>query len=270
MPKLKLTDIGIEKLKHSPKQITYWDMLLPAFGIRVGAISKTFIVIDSEGRRTKLGRYPYLSLADARAQARQLISQIHAGTSPNPTPSTTFKEAVESYLKTEGRKMGDSHLKEVTRIFDVNFLPKHGSTRLPAIQLNHITAVLDDLILRTPGQAIKVHARAKTFFRWAKRRNLISINPIEDLPPPAKEGRRDRVLTDGELKAVYNAAAELAYPFGYIALIAIHTGLRRANIAELQWSWISDDVIAITPSAVVSALDHAKRIASTMETRIAR
>jgi len=79
MPKLKLTDVTVDRLPHTKNQVTYWDALLPAFGVRVGANSKTFIVIRNNGRRTKLGRYPFLSLADARSQDRLLIAHGHSG-----------------------------------------------------------------------------------------------------------------------------------------------------------------------------------------------
>jgi integrase len=49
---------------------------------------------------------------------------------------------------------------------------------------------------------------------------------------------------------VYAAAQELAYPFGFIVLLAIHTGLRRSNVAKLEWSWISDDVITIPAASM--------------------
>ena len=57
MPHVRLTDLAISKLPHQKAQITYWDEALPAFGVRVGARRKTFIVILNRGRRIKLGTY---------------------------------------------------------------------------------------------------------------------------------------------------------------------------------------------------------------------
>jgi hypothetical protein len=55
MPHVRLTDIAIVKLPQQKAQITYWDETLPAFGVRVGARRKTFIVVMNGGRRIKLG-----------------------------------------------------------------------------------------------------------------------------------------------------------------------------------------------------------------------
>ena len=69
--RLKLTDLTIQKFKHQHPQITYWDTMLPAFGVRVGTRSKTFIVMQGKTRkRQTLGRYPATKLQDAREQAR--------------------------------------------------------------------------------------------------------------------------------------------------------------------------------------------------------
>lgn len=66
MPRLRLTDITISKLPQSKAQVTHWDEGLPAFGVRVGARRKTFIVVMNGGRRIKLGNYPVKSLKDAK------------------------------------------------------------------------------------------------------------------------------------------------------------------------------------------------------------
>ena len=64
MPRVRLTDMSISKFPHSRGRVTYWDEGLPAFGVRVGARRKTFIVILNGGRRIKLGNYPFTSLKE--------------------------------------------------------------------------------------------------------------------------------------------------------------------------------------------------------------
>ena len=74
MPHVRLTDISLSKLPQSKERVTYWDESLPAFGVRVGARRKTFIVILNGGRRIKLGNYPVTSLKDARREAYRRLS----------------------------------------------------------------------------------------------------------------------------------------------------------------------------------------------------
>jgi hypothetical protein len=74
MPRVHLTDVTISKLTPSKTQITYWDEGLPAFGARVGARRKTFIVVINGGHRIKLGNYPRTTLKDARKEAYHKLS----------------------------------------------------------------------------------------------------------------------------------------------------------------------------------------------------
>jgi hypothetical protein len=58
--RLKLTDLSIANLKFQHPQATYWDALLPGFGVRVGSRSKTFVLMQGKTRkRITLGRYPH-------------------------------------------------------------------------------------------------------------------------------------------------------------------------------------------------------------------
>ena len=71
MPRSQLTDIGIRNLKPpAAGQVTYWDMALRGFAIRISqGGTRTFIVVHGENRkRHTLGHYPLMSLAAARAR----------------------------------------------------------------------------------------------------------------------------------------------------------------------------------------------------------
>ena len=161
----------------------------------------------------------------------------------------TFGEAVQSYLTLATMHMSQSHAREVARILTKTFQPIHKEP-LHAVTTKHITDIIDALVQKTPGQALHVHNRIKTFYKWCRMRNLIAVNPIEYLSPPGKYQERDRVLSDNELIAVYSAARAFGYPYGAIVRLAIHTGLRRANLAEMEWAWITPELITIPASSM--------------------
>src|SRR4051794_29332605 len=94
--RLKLTDLTIQNFKYQHPQVTFWDALLPAFGVRVGSRSKTFIVMHGPARkRETIGRYPDIKLAEARDLARKFM------TAPEQLehPSITLAAAVNEYLR---------------------------------------------------------------------------------------------------------------------------------------------------------------------------
>jgi len=54
--------------------------------------------------------------------------------------------------------------------------------------------------------------------------------------------KRERVLSDGELGAIWRAAAEAASPYGTIIRLLILTGQRLGEVAGMNWNEISDDL----------------------------
>src|SRR5438105_8392434 len=88
----KLTD----HLCRNAKEGMYWDDI-GGFGLRVGKKAKTFILMYKRSRES-LGRYPALSLAEARTKAKERFVQRARGELPQER-SLPFRDAVALYLK---------------------------------------------------------------------------------------------------------------------------------------------------------------------------
>jgi integrase len=101
-----------------------------------------------------------------------------------------------------------------------------------------------------------VFVAARTFFRWAQRQRIIKTSPLQDIPAPGKATSRDRVLSDEEMARIYRAAVQLGHPFGYICLIAIHTGMRRGEVGGLRWSYITPETITLPPELTKNKREH--------------
>src|SRR5262245_65852633 len=84
MPTVTLTAASVERLK-TPKagQIEYYDRRLPSFGVRLSYQgSKSWFVmtrLDGKLMRVTLGRFPALSLAEAREEARRVANLAELG-----------------------------------------------------------------------------------------------------------------------------------------------------------------------------------------------
>lgn len=73
MPRAPLTDHFIRTIKADDHS-TFWDTHLPAFGIRCGIHRRTWTVMVGKHRqRITIGRYPAMTLKDARSKARKLL-----------------------------------------------------------------------------------------------------------------------------------------------------------------------------------------------------
>ncbi len=90
---MRLTDVSIRAFKPPENgQITYWDRPV---GVRVSqGGSKTFIVLIGSGRRQTIGRYPDISLSEARTAAKRILAERTLGRHQPDT--TTWKPATYS------------------------------------------------------------------------------------------------------------------------------------------------------------------------------
>lgn len=243
---MHLTDIAIRALPHpTTGQKDYVDDSLPGLSLRIGKRTKTFMVVVAKGKqraRVTLGRYPNISLSDARSKARALIGE--AQDRKNRPPRMTFDEALALFKQTHtSQKNRARTAKDTERIIDKHLVPTLGSEQLSEIATQDVAQIIDKL-LKTPGTAMHVYAAARLMFRWAAKRRLIDRSPIEFLPPPTKIIARDRVLTEDELRTVFRAARD-GSTFGKIIQLLILTGQRKSQIANLRAEYIDADAKTI-------------------------
>ena len=244
MPVANLTDMFLRKARSATGRTIFWDQSLPAFGVRVGTRTKMFVVMHGRGRRKiTLGPFPGLPLKEARRRAAAII--FGPDNDPQNIPSTPLSAALKEFLASH--RVRPRTLREYKRLIEKFLIPVHGATPIGRVTTRDILAITDKLAA-TPAEQIHAHGAMSVFFRWALVRHLIAVNPMASLPLPARPGSRDRVLTDDELIAVYRAAQTIGFPFGFIILICIHTGMRRTEAASLKWSYITDTTITLPPS----------------------
>jgi integrase len=117
--------------------------------------------------------------------------------------------------------------------------------KLPAARITRADAVnaLDKLV--RAGRAVmagRTLAYARAAFQWAQKRGKVPANPFQGLPIAASTTTRERVLSDGEIAEVWAAVDTLGYPFGPFFKLAILTLQRRAEVAGIRLSEISDDL----------------------------
>jgi integrase len=65
---------------------------------------------------------------------------------------------------------------------------------------------------------------------------IVTVSPIAGVKPPAVEASRDRVLSDDELKRLWQAALKMGFPFGPLVQLLILTGQRRGEVAGMEWA----------------------------------
>lgn len=250
---MHLTDHTCKRLRVNEKgRVTYPDDSLPGFGIRVSESgAKSFVLLLGRSRkRVTIGRYPTITLAEARGRAREIIASRLLG--KDDTESIKFGDAIPLFIASH---YGDNYAKprtrdEIERLLRRHFLPKFRHDQLSDIKTHVIGEIIDSL-RKTPSIAHHAFAAIRMFFRWAEGRRYVTRDPLTGLRAPRHSPPRDRVLTTEELKAVLKAAYASDSMFNKIIRLLILTGQRRGEIAALRREWIDFDKRTITfPSKI--------------------
>jgi integrase len=108
--------------------------------------------------------------------------------------------------------------------------------RLSQITRAHVHEMLDEIIDRgAPIHANRVFAQLRKMSRWAVSRGIVDRSPCEGMTAPSPEVRRERVLSEDEIRLVWQAFESIGWPFGPIGKLLLLTSGRRDEVASMEW-----------------------------------
>ncbi|MGQ4274956.1 tyrosine-type recombinase/integrase [Terrihabitans sp. B22-R8] len=219
-----------------------------------------------------IGRHGQLTPDEARKRARVLLGSVAAGQDPAGERSTRRKEltvrqlidlyAEEGCFIQRGRLQGQP-MKDRTKAYTLARLRHHvipllGSKRVDEIGAGEIERFVRDVTAGRTAKDIK-QGRARivvrggegaarktvrdlsAVFSFARRRSIVSENPVDRAAIRKTDNRRDRFLSLEEIERLGRAFSELEAeginPKALnIARLWALTGCRRDEIATLRWS----------------------------------
>jgi integrase len=260
---LKLTENAILKLTCPPgkKDVLVSDDDQRGLYVRVGANA----IKGKAGGRGYLAQYTYdgrkrriplsaTTLALARTAAAAIMGDVARGHDPVASRKAAVLEArrkaahVELTLKAlierwEALDLADkrqSYRHEAVRALRRAFVDH---LKAPAADLarSDVVEIIDALKLaKKPAMASTTVRYGSAMYSWALRRGSIATSPFVnlDVPPTTK---RERTLSDDELKAIWAATAKPGSYNSIVRLLAL-TGQREGEVAGLTWSELNDDL----------------------------
>jgi integrase len=252
MPTRALTVASVTRIKPPKRgQLDYFDKGFPGLTLRVsygGAKGWYFFYrLHGKLRRLSLGRFPAMGLEEAREAWRAARLAVDKGESPahlRPTTADTFAAVAEEWLKRDQAQ--NRSAAEVRRVIEHDVKPVWSDRLIAAIDRRSCLELIDGVADRGAlTMARRLHAHLHRLFRWAVGRGIIEANPMADLPKPGAAVKRDRTLTDGELRCVWLAAGKTPWPFGPAVQLLVLTAARREEIGALAWAEIHDNEIRI-------------------------
>jgi hypothetical protein len=251
----KLTGEGVARLKLPAGKTDkiFWDDALPAFGLRVQGGKKSWVIQyragDAKQRRLTVATAEQLSVTDARKKAGELLAAVKLGHDPaeakreriakaNAPRPVTLGEAAELYLRHARVKLKPRSYIEVERHLRQHWQPLVKSS-LTTITRADVAKQLSEIAKSGPFAANRARATLNTLFNWAMSRGLTDASPVMGTKPETREISRDRVLTDEELRLVWENAGDGDYRA--IVRLLILTGQRRDEIGAMRWSEVDLD-----------------------------
>ncbi len=251
---MRLTDLQIRKIGSPDRgQKTYFDDLLPGFGIRVSqGGTKSFVVMSGKDRKLKtLGQYPELALKDARTAAKQVQSNItfHLPRS-NALPAIGFVEAKGRFLTDSELRTKPRTIAEYSRLLNRHF---SFDGKLQEITRSDIMQVIEKF-KNTPAERQHAFVAIRTMMNWCVKHGMLETTPVPRLSYSAQA--RSRILSDDELRKVWLRASSFGYPYGRIIQLLILTGQRRSEIAGLRRKWLHEDAIVFPNGFTKNKREH--------------
>lgn len=251
---MRLTDLQIRKMRPPQTgQRTYFDEAQPGFGLRVSqGGSKSFVVVYGKRRQLKtLGRYPDMTLADARRAAKKMLGDVAIAKGDGSIrPEISFSDAQIRFLSDTASRTKASTTEEYHRLLHKHFTFAKNLSDLSRAHIMEIIEVLKD----TPSERHHAFVAIRTMMNWCHRHGLIDASPVP--PLKFKTSARTRVLSDDELRTVWNRAKAYGHPYGSIIQLLILTGQRRGEIVGLRRSWIADDEIIFPVGFTKNKREH--------------
>jgi len=258
-----LTEVALRAVHGSAgKRVTLWDGVVKHFGVRITPAGvKTFIVLLGSGRRQAIGRYPTISLAQAREKAKRILAERTLGR--HQASSISWQAATEKFIEAcRARNRSRTHV-EYERSLKRYF--SFGTTRLSEISNRDIARKLEALN-KTPSQQAHALVICKMFFRWALTNGYVDVDPSVAFKR-ARQQRRTRVLTDQELQCIWRACeqrlsqesgadGDLPANFCTIVQLLMLTGQRRGEIAALHSQFFKDEVCTLPSELTKNRREH--------------
>jgi hypothetical protein len=198
-------------------------------------------------RKLTIGASPEIGLKDARDLARAAHLQIASGEDPGAVkqaartdakalPARDIVEKVAAqFLARHVKNLAAATRIEVGRIVAKEILPTFRGRRLSEIKRPDVIEWLDGIVDRpAPIAANRALGWLKGLCNFAVERGVLDVSPIAGIKPPAAETARDRVLSDDELKAVWEAADALEPVYaGFIKLLI--DSLLGGIVSSIKW-----------------------------------
>jgi integrase len=208
--------------------------------------SKSFKVyrkLNDKPVRITLGKYPEMTVEEARNEAQKIISEMIKGKNPNDEKKklraeTTFGELFSLYMERYSKhhkKTWKYDEKDVPRFLGHLFRKKISGITKQEIQSIHEKIGKENGLYQANRLLARIHIIYNKAIEWGWE----GINPAQGIKK-FKEKSRDRFLHPDELPRFFESLdKETNDTIRDYIYVSLFTGVRRSNVLAMRWEDIN-------------------------------
>lgn len=184
----------------------------------------------------KLGRKKSVPWQEAIKQRDELQRRADNNLPLEDDPIPTFKEWADDWLM---RKQATIKRPDTVKVhLDVHLVPMFGNTRVDRIKPSDIERWLAKTSANglSPGYLKRMVNTLKSILYDAVREGYLAENPATKISPIKGLQARQRFLNPAEIVLLLVEAEKLEAWLSDVIIFALHSGMRRGEIQEMQWS----------------------------------
>lgn len=250
----RLTDARIRSLKPEPARYEVWDTE-PGFGLRIAPSGKkSFIYLyrfKGKPRRFTLGVYPRVSLADAREKVAKAVKKLEKSIDPAAEyiaaknalrDAESFAELAHEWIERHAKPKRKSW-KEAKRQLEADVIPGWGKRKANSIKRRDVIQLIEQIMDRgSPVMANRTLGLLKQVFKFGVQRDIIDASPAVAVDKPAREKRRDRVLSEDEIRSFWAGLdkASMSEDLRIALKLCLVTVQRRGEVSGMRRCEIED------------------------------
>lgn len=184
---------------------------------------KSFVYIyhfQGRKRRMTLGKYPHMSLSDAKQAHRAALKVLESGKDPaiekkkallDERSADTVNSLANEFLEVWAKPRKKSW-QEDERILNRDILPVWGKQKAKDITKRDVILLLEKIVKRgAPIGANRTLACIRRMFNFGVERDLLTASPCATVRAPSKENRRERSLSVEEIRYFWHILTNKSY-----------------------------------------------------------